>query len=205
MVVLATRYAFTAQFVAGAVLLARRAAEIETLGQGQVDEVSQTEHRSLVVAAIMQATAALETELSEILVYGPGCHLGSNGTDAAAQKFLAPLEPLIDKQSGVLNRWLAVLQLLHRPSFDKGAQPFQDADLLVSLRNEIVHHKSKWGGTLSKKALMTQLMTKRFGVPAWVQHGHNEFPFRVLVADCALWAAATLRRSSITPTTSSVS
>ena len=45
MVVLATRYAFTAQFVAGAVLLARRAAEIETLGQGQVDEVSQTEHR----------------------------------------------------------------------------------------------------------------------------------------------------------------
>lgn len=189
MFVLTSRYAFTAQFIAGAVLLARRAEEVEAMGQA--DEISQAEHRSLVVASIMQAAAAIETELSEIVSYGPGCHLGSNGTDAAAQQFLAPLEPLIDKQSGVLNRWQTLLHLLRRPPCDKGAQPFQDADLLVSLRNEVVHHKSKWGGALSKKTLVERLIAKQFRVPNWVQPEHNHFPFRVLVADCGQWASRT--------------
>jgi hypothetical protein len=81
MLTLATRYAFTAQFVARAALLSQRAAEVEAVPEA--NDVAQAEHRSLVSAAIMQATAAMETELSEIVVYGPRCHLGSNGTDTA--------------------------------------------------------------------------------------------------------------------------
>jgi hypothetical protein len=189
MIVLATRYAFTPQFVAGSVLLARRAAEIEAMPDA--DEIAHTEHRSLVVAAIMQATAAIETELSEIVMHGPGCHLGSGATDTAARDFLSALEPLIDKQSGVLNRWQTLLYLLKRPAFDKGAQPYQGADLLVSLRNELVHHKSQWGGALTRNALIHRLMEKRFAVPNWVLSEHNDFPFRILVADCAEWASRT--------------
>jgi len=186
---LATRYAFTAQFVAGSVLLSQRAAAIEA--QPLSSELERSEHRSLVVAAIMQSSAALETELSEIVVHGPGCHLGSNGIDHNAQKFLAPLEPLIDKQSGVLNRWQTLLYLLQKGPFDAGALPFQDASLLVLLRNELVHHKSQWGGALSKKALVERLMARSFQVPPWVLAGHNDFPNRILVADCAQWAAVT--------------
>src|SRR4051812_29616230 len=182
-----TRYSFTTQFIAGSLLLVRRAVEIEALPTPT--DLEKAEHRSIVIAAIMQSSAALETELSEIVLYGPGCHLGSNGTDHDAQRFLEPLEPLIDKQAGVLNRWQTIMHLLGKGRFDPGAQPFQDADLLVSLRNELVHHKSQWGGALSKKTLVGRLMQKGFSVPPWALAGHNDFPYRILVAECAIWAA----------------
>jgi hypothetical protein len=36
---------------------------------------------------------------------------------------------------------------------DRGTQPWQDADLLVRLRNELVHYKSKWGQEMEKLKL----------------------------------------------------
>ena len=66
------RYSFTNQFLRGAALFARRAREIEEGGPSTVAESLQTEHRACVVAAVMQAVAALEAEIWEITSHGPG-------------------------------------------------------------------------------------------------------------------------------------
>ncbi len=55
-----TRYSFSAQFLRGAAIFARRAHEIEELETTSEDE--QAEHRAFVVGAITQATASLETK-----------------------------------------------------------------------------------------------------------------------------------------------
>lgn len=40
-------------------------------------------------------------------------------------------------------KWLFLPQLLGKPSFDPGEQPFQNFSKLIKLRNKLVHHKGK--------------------------------------------------------------
>lgn len=72
-----------------AAMQARDAAQIESLPIAEVTEQHQVAHRAWVVGAVMQATAALECEIWEVMVYGPGHHLGSNGTDFSRERCLS--------------------------------------------------------------------------------------------------------------------
>ncbi len=83
-----TRYSFTAQFLRGGAIFARRAHEIEA--SASVSEELRSEHVACVVGAITQAAAALEAEIYEVLIHGPGHHLGSNGINTTARGFLLP-------------------------------------------------------------------------------------------------------------------
>src|SRR5208337_5583716 len=93
-----TRYSFTAQFLRGSAIFARRAHEIETRTDASTSEELQADHLACVVGAITQAAAALEAEFSEVLTHGPGHHLGSNGINAAARDFLLPLAETVDRE-----------------------------------------------------------------------------------------------------------
>lgn len=136
------RYTFTGQFLEGATLFARRARQIEGMPDDEITEELRSEHRAVVSAALMQCAAALETEANEICAYGPGAHLGSNGNNQVAQQFLAPLAEVIDSQQ-TLHRFELILHLLQRPALDRGSEPYQSAALVVRLRNEITHYKSR--------------------------------------------------------------
>jgi hypothetical protein len=185
------RYSFTAQFVRGAALFARRAHEIEDAADQAADEGTKSEHRAYVVAAIMQSMAALEAEVSEILLHGPGHHLGSNGIDDSARDFLRPLVEMIDRQE-TLRRYELVLYLLQKPALNRGVQPYQGADLLVKLRNELVHYKSKWGQEMERQKHFERLQQLRFENPPFIPyHGTNFFPHQILSSSCASWAVST--------------
>lgn len=181
------RTSMTGHFLRGARLQARAAAAIEARPVGEITEDDQAMHRSLVVGAIMQATAALECEIWEVLAFGPGHHLGSNGIDANALAFLAPIAEQIDGQS-VLERYRMVLHLLHKRPLDPHEQPWQDAALVVKLRNELVHYKSRWGQELERSKLLKALPAKTGDKPSFVPDGTNYFPYRCLSATCAAWA-----------------
>jgi len=60
---------------------AHAAAEVESRPIADISDDDKVMRRGLVVEAIMQATAALECEIWEVMVYGPRHHLGSNGID----------------------------------------------------------------------------------------------------------------------------
>jgi hypothetical protein len=185
------RYSFTALFLRGAALFARGAREIEDAAGQAADEMTKAEHRAYVVAAIMQSVAALEADVSEVLVHGPGHHLGSNGIDHVARDFLRPLVEIIDRQE-TLRRYELVLHLLKKPVLDRGVQPYQGADLLVKLRNELVHYKSKWGQEMERQKLFERLRQLRFESPPFIpNHGTNFFPHQLLSSSCASWAVST--------------
>jgi hypothetical protein len=184
-----TRYSFTSQFLMAAILQTQEAYAIE---QKPVDEVSETDrvrHRGYVVGAIMQSVAALEAEIWEVMVYGPGHHLGSNGIDAGARDFLCPVAELIDRQDA-LSRYATVLHLLKKKPIDFGTRIPQNASMVVKLRNEIVHYKSKLGVDLDRVKLFRALQKKGHRRPPFQQgSGMNFFPHFCLSADCAAWAA----------------
>jgi hypothetical protein len=184
------RTSFTGQFLRAAVMQAHAAAEIESRPIADIGEDDQVMHRGLVIGAIMQATAALECEIWEVMVYGPGHHMGSNGIDKEALDFLAPLAEMIDGKSvSVLERYRLVLHCLRKPPLNPGEQPWQDASLVVRLRNDLVHYKSRWGQELDRSKFLQALQSKGHPKPAFIPNGTNFFPRRCLSAACALWSA----------------
>jgi hypothetical protein len=183
-----TRYSFTAQFLRGGAIFARRAHEIEASANSSDD--LQSEYRACVVGAVTQTAAALESEISEVLVHGPGHHLGSNGVNATARDFLSPMADVVDGER-TLRRYELVLHLLHMPPFDRGAHPYQVADLLIGLRNELIHYKSKWGEQMDRAKLFSRLEELRFEKPAFISPHTNFFPHRCLSASLASWSVKT--------------
>jgi len=184
---LSTRYSFTAQFLRGGAIFARRAHEIEVDADALASEELQSEHRACVVGAVTQSAAALEAEISEVLIHGPGHHLGSNGMDVSARDFLSPLADIIDDQS-TLRRYDLVLHLLRRPALDRGANPYQAVDLLVRLRNELIHYKSKWGEEMDRARIVPRLERLGFSKPAFASLHAHFFPHRCLSASLASWS-----------------
>ncbi|MBR0798952.1 hypothetical protein JQ615_26540 [Bradyrhizobium jicamae] len=183
-----TRYSFTPQFLSGAAIFARRAHELEG---PVIGEVAQSEYMACVVGSVTQAAAALEAEISEVTMHGPGHHLGSNDIDATARAFLVPLADTIDGEAP-LHRYDLVLHLLGKPALDQGTQPYQNADMLVGLRNELIHYESKWGDQMNRKKLFKGLQQLRFEYPKFLPSGMtNFFPHRCLSSSLASWSVAT--------------
>jgi hypothetical protein len=183
-------YNFTPQFLQGAFMFAAQALEIEETNGSKVSDDLEMRHRALVVAAVTQAEAALESAISEVLMHGPGHHLGSNGVDADKREFLINIADDIDKLP-TLVKYQLVLDLLQKRRFEKGSQPFQDADLLVKLRNELIHYKSHTGQKMSAKKLFSSLRSLKHKRAPFISPQSPYFPHICLSATCAKWASST--------------
>jgi len=178
------RYTFTAQFIEAAAIFVRKAADIEANHSGTLSEPLRSEHRGFVSTAIMQCAAALETEAHEICAYGPASYQGSIGK---AQRLLAPLADFIDDQD-TLTRYRIIFHILQIPVLDSDREPFQSAQLVIRLRNEITHYKSRWGEEMSRSKLFRALEELRHKPPSFTQPNQNFFPHRCLGAECGVWA-----------------
>lgn len=184
------RYSFTASFLHAAAIFVRRAYGIESEVRDAVDGDRIAEHRGYVVAAVMQSVAALEAEIYEITVHGPGHHLGSNRLDADARDFLAPLAAMIDDQE-VLERYVAVLHLLRKEPLARDGSLWENVSLLVRLRNALVHYKSRWGSEIDTTKLLASLRKLKLQRPPFISEHEFFFPNQCLSAACAGWAVST--------------
>jgi hypothetical protein len=111
-------------------------------------------------------------------------------TDDIARDFLHPLAEMIDRHQKTIRRYELVLHLLGKPPLDKD-QIYESADLLVKLRNELVHYKSKGGQEMEGQKLFNRLKDLRFEKPSFVESNTNFFPHQLLGASCASWAVIT--------------
>jgi hypothetical protein len=186
-----TRYLMTAQFLCSSALFVRRCKQIEQEHPENPDDETRTEHQGLVTAVIMQCAAAVEAESAEITLHGPGGHLGSNGVDGKAHDFLAPFADFIDRQEA-LERYDLILRLLHKSPLPKGEQPRQDMSTLVSVRNELIHYKSRMGQKMDEQKLFKTLRQLHIMKPPFIPtSGINFFPHQFLSAACAAWSVRT--------------
>ena len=179
-------------------LFARRCKEIEHDHPDNPDGRIRIEHRGLVVAAIMQSVAAVETEAAELVMYGPEHHLGSTAANAEARKFLTPIAEVIDGRGrDVLQRYALILHLLRKPPLKKGEPPWQNMATLVELRNELVHYKSKWRLEMERSgSRFDHFQQLRLPKPPFIGAGQNFFPHQCLSAHAGRGQSGPLRRSS---------
>ena len=78
------------------------------------------------------------------------------------------LADIIDRQQGPLERYQTILHLLHKAALGKGEQPWQDAAILIQLRNEITHYKSQWAQEMERKNLFKSLQELRLEKPPFM-------------------------------------
>ena len=188
-----TRYSFTAQFLHGAAIFTGRAHEIEQAST--FTDRLIVEHRAYVVGAIVQSAAAIESEIAEVAMHGPGHHLGSDHTDHAARDFLLPIADFLSRQKPPLRKYDLVLHFLKKPALDHSSSMYQSAGLLFQLRNDLMHYKSKWGNQMKhekkNKNALAKLENLQFSEPPFTVPNMNFFPHRCLSASLASWCVTT--------------
>lgn len=138
------QYDMTNQFLMASHMFLRKAEELELAFKTASDqtEVSrmEVEHKGLITSLVMQCVSAAETAIFMVITNGPGHHLGTNGIDQEARSFLIKFEKELERLS-VLEKYQAVLKLLRKPEFDTSRNPHQAMQLVVAIRNELVHFK----------------------------------------------------------------
>jgi hypothetical protein len=184
------RYSFTAQFVRGGAIFANKAHEIEATNISEITEELAAEYRSYVVSTVFQCAAALESEIAEITQHGPGHQLGSNGLNVPAHNFLKPLADVIDGES-TLRRYELVLHLLQLPALERGTDTYRTASLLIKLRNELIHYKSRWDSEIDRAKLFSSLRQLKLDKPSFIQTNTTFFPHQCLSASLASWSVIT--------------
>jgi hypothetical protein len=180
----------------GAAHFARLSKDLEQNSKPPVPDDVSTQHSVYVISAVLLAVAALEGTINELFadsVANPGgrAHpLPESSRNRLAEAVrLGALERL-----QVLDKFQMALILTTGTLFETGRQPYQDAHLLVPLRNALVHYQPEpvvtVGWDKEMEALEKKLGSKFLPNPL-TGAANPFFPNRCLGSGCAEWAAKT--------------
>ena len=172
--------------------LARLSKETEDAYAGTYDGQLFAKHRSYVLGSVLLATAALEATINELFlgaIDGSSLHVAPfkpEAVDSIKQSWNQLKRPM--ERRPILEKYQTALKLTDRPSFDTGKTPYRPVDLLINLRNDLMHYKPKWVDG-SKGALDFENALKAVGFSLNPMMPNNPFfPDQCLSHGCANWA-----------------
>lgn len=200
-VIVKSRTYMSIQFVQSAAYFAREARKMELNGSGP-SKPDYFQHRSYVIGAIWMASGLLEAHINELF------------SDAAenCREFLNPLEEEVvdllgrkwkqgiprDKPRGVRSRILqkyeVFLDLAHKTAFDREVPPYQDVQVMIDLRNSLMHYEPEWmlnGSTAPLQPTDVHILEKglkgKFKMNPLTGAGNPFYPDKCLGHGCAKW------------------
>jgi len=166
---------------------ARLCAELEAEKTGRT--AFDIRHRACAVSAVLSAVVFLEALVNETF---------QDAADGHARR-IAPLGPRCialmgefwnagSRYVGVLDKFQMALLFADRPRLDPGAAPYQDAQLLIGIRNRLVHFRPAWT-TAEEETKEEARVEGKFAPNALMAGmGNPWFPDKCLGAGCAQWS-----------------
>lgn len=155
------------------------------------------EHRSFVTSAIFSSVAFMEAAINEFFQDAFDEH----------KSYIAALDKEIMaaigdwwKENGehnikagsrisVLDKYQRALIIAQKEPFLRGQSPYQDAKLVIVLRNALVHYKLKTQGGGDTHYLEDKLQSKKFALNKMMIGGGDPFfPHKCLGHGCAEWS-----------------
>lgn len=170
----------------------QEAAVIESRHEG--DSRFDIEHRAAVLGAVTSSAAFLEAMINELF------QDASDGHGTAGDGYLAPLAARTHElmagwwaESGegfekVLRKYQMLLLFCDEPILDRGAEPYQSADLVIKLRNTIMHYRSETVSADVEHRLAKGLRGRFPDNLLMTGSGNAWWPDHALGAGCADWA-----------------
>lgn len=194
--------------------------EIELIENNQVkhNHAENAKHQGYVISSIFLIVAFLESTINEIF---SDCAEEMNdyikNVHPSQGKLLGELWKLGIPRTArynILEKYQVALTILNKPIFSRGKNPFQDAKLLIRLRNALIHYEPEsvvvydslktW---LKEDEKFEKQLKNKFELNSLATPNQVFFPDKILGYGCAEWAIkATLnfvnefhKRIEITP------
>lgn len=150
---------------------------------------------SICIAVITSATSYMECMINEYWnsVLNNGRY--SSGIDEIAKSRFRSVAGAIEwkRKHAILEKYELAISLLDKPSMDKGALPYQDAETLIALRNELVHYEPQSiEFVIGERTTAVPKLEKRLASRVDVSKSLSDlvpFPHKYLNSQCARWAA----------------
>jgi hypothetical protein len=190
-----TRHYMSPQLIWGARHSAELCEEREKL-LSSTDTVIDHPHRSYAINAVLSAVAFLEALVNELYEDAgddkqaqPGARISK--LDPNTRKLMAEFWKATEaenKNVKVLQKFQTALVFAGQPEMDKGKNPYQDTQLLIALRNRLVHFKPAWH-YYDDPADFGQKLRGRFPQSRLLSpNDASDWSIRALGAGCAWWA-----------------
>ncbi len=138
-------------------------------------------HYSL--STITMSVAALECYVNEF--YADGQAQGPHLNPVSSGLF----SEMIDRQS-ILDKYEFALALRSEKKLKRGENVVQNADVLIKLRNAIIHFQPEWDDTRDKHDKLSSQLESRVSKSPFLM-GEPMFPRAWASAACAVWALKT--------------
>ena len=165
------------------------------------------QHRAYVTDAVFSAVAFLEATVNEVFDDVADAHPGYVDplSPDCRRQMIGLWDESVERRSALEKCQLALL-CAQSTVFERGKQPYQDADLLIKLRNRLTHARAETRSTDDeqdnpseaprKKDKLSEALKKKFGPSRLMQNSANPyFPDHCLGAPCAAWAVQAGSRS----------
>ncbi|BCQ06864.1 hypothetical protein JMUB5695_00277 [Mycobacterium heckeshornense] len=175
-----------------------RKREDTLLNQQNIDRA----HRSHATTAVLSAVAFLEALVNTVWQDAADSEAGKHTpyTDGIPGAAIATMRELWNgkdnakRMMSLLSKFQVALVCAGQEPMDKGAEPYQSVDVLIDLRNELVHFKPQWHGDGEEEAkFVARLRAKIIQARENRQPiGQPWYPNKVLGAGCADWACSSV-------------
>jgi hypothetical protein len=170
-----------------------RQREVAIAGTRPID----VQHRSYATTAVLMSVAFLEATVNEVFEDATDDrHVGQRveRLEPRVRAMLASFwESVGNGRYSLLGKYQMALLLSGAGQFDKGAQPYQDAQLLIDFRNGLVHFRPDWHDSGTKRKFDS--LGNRFHQSGLLsdEDGSDWLTVKALGASGALWALATAK------------
>jgi hypothetical protein len=157
------------------------------------------QHRAYATSAVLSAVAFLEAAINELFKDVADAHESYiSSIDEESRKFILTFWQLTEERNRspftILDKYQIVLTFCRKEQFMTGAPPYQDADLVIKLRTELMHYKPESYGGEVQHRFLKQLRGKFSENPLMADSGNPYFPDKCLGSGCATWAAHSVKK-----------
>lgn len=183
--------------LSAATLLSSRCGELEKrIVTEKLGPEYKREHGACVISSVILSAAFLEAVINEIFTDCADEHASPRVNNIPAKNLMARLWKLgIPKTAAypILEKYEVALELNGLTSFDRGSNPYQDAKLLIELRNALVHFEPETIMGYSDDVYrdihkFEKRLNGKFEENKLMAIGNPFYPDKVLGAGCANWS-----------------
>ena len=159
----------------------RHVCSIEKANQGKPLGPPYDEILSFCIATVLTSVASLESYANEIFF-----DYHRNFPEVREALVISLLDSI--SKMPILDKFDLALVMRNVEALDKGAGPYQDVDVLIKLRNALIHFSPEWESSQDLHAKLSAKLRGRFQASPFLQESAPLFPKRWASSGCAKWA-----------------
>jgi hypothetical protein len=196
-VAVSMRSYFSNNFISSAAFFARQALALEQIGTDEVTREQKDQDQGFVLGSIIFSVTFLEALVKEMAVdyseerYHQYPKPENGGHSKIAESWNRDLYP-----TSILDRYQHTLMLADRPIFNTAENPYQNVNLLVKLRNSIIHYEPEDidvfdtdpDEEINIHKMEARLKDKFPNNALYDAESYNYFPLKCFGHGCAEWS-----------------